>query len=543
METILAWILGIRNAVWNALLSVFPFFTDAQRLQRLGRGLHTLLRLLALLGIVTLLWWLNGVFHLERVLQTKQSVAWLRPYWLPLLGLLVIGICWLGYLVYRLLSPEEDISNFPKLDAAWEEINAALRKAGIGWADAPVFLVLGRNLGGDQALFRAARYDFLVKAPVRSADQPEPPIRCYANREIIFLTAGDASLLSRFAEFLSTAAEEETVEKTLNLYQTMAAGQEAAPGDAREAVDLLQTVHRHGRSAGQLTEEEQDQLRQIARKPRGSLLRNRNEVSRSTARLRHICRRLFEVRRPGCPLNGLMLLLPWYALDSEAEAADAAQVCRQDLDTVRQTLQLDCPVFLMVCDLEEAGGMRELLAAMPEEDKERRRIGFRFPLVPDEEPQKVKQRLAEAVRWVCHTWVPSRVFKSFQLERSAGSMAGVVKRNSRLFRLLHQFQQRQRWLRRIVVKLVLPEKGTPALFGGCYLAATGRSESSQAFIAAVFRRLSEEQTHLVWSETAYAEERWYHKWTLIGYAAWGCLVALGLAVLVLTYLAYKRDQL
>jgi hypothetical protein len=529
MEKMLAWALGIRNAIWNAILSIFPFFTDAQRLRRLGTTLYWFLHILALVCIVGLLYWVNSYDWFKSLLLSNESVAWLRPFWLPLFFLLLYAILWLGWWVYKLLAPVSEVTDFPDIDQAWQEINEALRLNGIGWTDAPLFLILGRNAGTEEALITASQFNFQVKAPRR----PDAPIHAYANRDVIFLTARDASLLGKHCAILTGEAEISAASAgdaggggggEEDMFKTM-----APRGEAKEAMDILAEAQLKGRGAGQLTEEERELLRKQARKPRGSLMRNREQLDLYGARLRHLCRLIVKERRPYCPANGILMLLPYAATDSEDDTNDASNICQRDLNMARQTLQLNCPAFVLVDDLELMPGFMEFLDRFPD-DQRMRRVGQRFPLVPDVDPQQVPAKLEEAVRWICQSLVPTWVYRLFHIEGKDGESTQMATQgNIRLFRLMNQFRERDKRLRRIVNRLVTPDANDPVLFGGCYLAATGGDKARQAFIPGVFRRLTEEQDNVVWSNNAYDEEQWYRTWTQRGYAVWAFLVVVGLA--------------
>jgi hypothetical protein len=51
------------------------------------------------------------------------------------------------------------------------------------------------------------------------------------------------------------------------------------------------------------------------------------------------------------------------------------------------------------------------------------------------------------------------------------------------------------------------------LCSGCYLAATGRDEKKQAFVAGVFQRLTESQSSVSWSDSAVEEDRSFRRWS------------------------------
>ena len=100
--------------------------------------------------------------------------------------------------------------------------------------------------------------------------------------------------------------------------------------------------------------------------PRPSLLERGEVLERTTSRLRHLCTLIARDRQPYCPVNGLLVLLPFAASDDELTAGQTAVLLERDLATVRQTLEVRCPLVTLVCDMENTPGGRELLDRFPE---------------------------------------------------------------------------------------------------------------------------------------------------------------------------------
>src|SRR5207247_385369 len=116
--------------------------------------------------------------------------------------------------------------------------------------------------------------------------------------------------------------------------------------------------------------------------PRMHLLKNAPEVELLTARLRYLCRLIVRDRKPYCPINGLMVLVPFGAMDTDDDANQTGTICQLDLQTARRAFQVNCPAFVLVCDLESAGGFKEFMERFPTEQRQRR-LGQRLPLAPD----------------------------------------------------------------------------------------------------------------------------------------------------------------
>src|SRR5690606_9966766 len=85
-----------------------------------------------------------------------------------------------------------------------------------------------------------------------------------------------------------------------------------------------------------------------------------------------------QTRRPYCPINGVICLIPLAATAGDAEANQTAVLLQRDLDTLRDVFQLKAPLYTMVCDLEQAPGCRDLLERFPHEQRHRR-LGALLP--------------------------------------------------------------------------------------------------------------------------------------------------------------------
>ena len=231
-------------------------------------------------------------------------------------------------------------------------------------------------------------------------------------------------------------------------------------------------------------------------------------------------------RRPFCPINGILLLIPITATNTEQSASLAGQLCRRDLDSVRQSMQVRCPIFALVCDLENLPGFRDLIERLPD-DQKRRRMGQRFPFIPDIDRASLPARLEDAIRWIAHRLLPAQVTTLWQVETVSGlAMADALRGNIRLYQLLQQVRERYPRLARILAHAVLADETQPAMLGGCYLAGTGPNfRSEQAFIPGVFRRLVESQDLVSWSPELIARENRYSRWARTGFIGLIFLVA------------------
>jgi hypothetical protein len=541
----MAFLTKLWNGVRAVLGLILPVFSKARDFPGLGRGLRWAIHLLLLALVLVGLYWLNGFAEVKTLLGAAPTVGRIRlhDYYLPLLFLAVYLLAWLARWLRRLLM-EEETSDYPDIDEAWDEAVDALGQAGIALSEAPLFLILGQPAGGEEALFGASQLPLLVKQVPR---RPAAPLHVSANAEGIYVTCAGASLLGRQAAILAGHV------------QVSADGQGGVPGPEiggdedpfktmrprgklLEVQAILARAREQGRTPEQLTDQERQEIRgllgqeeaeaaQRQGRPRPMLLKNAAEVELLSARLGHLCRLIARDRRPYCPINGILLLVPFAGGESEEDANQLGALCQQDLSVARKVLRVNCPVFALVCDLEKAPGFADFLARFPEAQRQRR-LGQRFPLAPDVEPAALPGLTESLVRWVCNNLFPAWATKLFRVEAStAEELAAVVRGNAALFQLVQHMHERQKHYGRLVVRALAADDSAPWLFGGCYVCSTGGNAREQAFVAGVFRRLIENQNFVSWTAEALAEDEAHRRWTKYGYVGVG-LTAMALLLLV-----------
>jgi hypothetical protein len=535
---------GFFTAIWSGLVSLGGLLMPLGH--RAGSAIRSpavrwALHLLAVALVLLLLYLLNERLGIYRLIPTAFRLV--AHVWLPVLFLLVYALGWLGWWLWRLLTAEEEASYYPDIDAAWDAAVHSLATHRLGVADLPLFLVLGRPEGpegldrfekarvGEEALFnQAAQLNLIVKQAPAGA---QAPLHVYAGRDALYVTCAGASLLGRQAALLAGDVEAPAsvdMAGQPNLGEspadaTLRPG--SAPVQVQKIVDMVRDIAKEGREP---TEEERREIRRLERldRPRPSLMKDNAAVADLTARLRHLCRLIVRDRRPYCPVNGVLVLVPLAATDSDADAQGTAETLAGDLQTVRATFKADCPLFAMVCDLESLPGFREFIGRQGGEDR-KRRVGQRFAMGTDLRGEPLTEAVAGAVEWLCNDVLRDWVYRLFKVESPGrDDQTTAVAANARLYQMLGELRDREARLARVLTRgLVGGWDGAPR-FGGCYLGATGAEAGEQAFVAGVFRRLTDGQNSVAWTPEARAEDARYRRLVSVGYS-----VLAGLGVLVL----------
>jgi hypothetical protein len=519
--------------LWNGLRQliglVLPIFAKARDFRATGLVVRWVLHVLVLVVILALLTALQNL-----VPGLKTSLPYFRfrdlNFWLPVLFLLLYALVWLGRWLWLVWMAEEEVSEFPDLDRAWEEAVQVLREADLDLQEVPLFLVLGRPAAGEEALFRAAQLPFTVK---HAPPQPDSPLRVYANRQDgVFVTCAGASRLGPRAALLSVTAQtpsesfkEELPKSPDDDSANATIG--AANNRMRRVQDMARILHaarQEGRAPAQMTEEERQRLRLVERAD------DPEEAQFQTARLQHLCRLIVRDRRPECPLNGILVLLPCAALRNDEDAKATSSDCQTDLHAAWEVFQTHCPLLALVCDLETVPGFPEFLdgyleQCKSEEEKRKarkRRLGRRIGWGVDLDDSARQRMIGEQVQWIGRGMFPIQIFQNLLHLETAGreDPAEAVRRNSQLYRFLGAMRGGQKRLTELVLQGLSSKPDGPPLLGGCYLAATGRDPAQdQAFVAGVFQRLLDSIKYVSWTEKAVVEDAAYHRLTRYGYIA------------------------
>ena len=442
--------------------------------------------------------------------------------WLPLFGLCMYVLLWLGWWLYRVLSLDvgAEESEFPDIDRAWAQAMEALGRADIRLDSTPLFLVLGWNSGSEESLFQAGGIKAKVNQVPRDDKEEIKPLHVTADRDGIWLTCPGTSLLSQQNPAI---VGQDSGEGTL---ATVA--QPSADPYATLALEQLQGLRR-----ADILESAKDLLAE----GRGSAKAIRDDDrQRFAARLRHLCRLIKRDRLGFCPINGILVLLPISAADPKNHPEDTAEACRADLTEAFGVCRMRCPVLVMVPDLERLEGFEELIQRLPEAQRGKR-MGQRFPLVSDLSDGEFPSKVESSVDWIVTNLFASMVYSMFEVESSRGvdEVSEVLKGNQQLFRFLGRIRERCGRLARLVRQCLPNLPGDRLMFGGCYFAGTGDEPAvEQAFASGVFMRLIQEQDNVTWTEDAMQEDASFLRAARTAKVVLGLVIGLLLlAVLVL----------
>ncbi|MEX2176521.1 MAG: type VI secretion protein IcmF/TssM N-terminal domain-containing protein [Pirellulaceae bacterium] len=448
-------------------------------------------------------------------------------------------------------------SRYPDIDRAWREGVAALAREGLSLAESPVFLILGiRSEHQARSFMKASGLQFAV----RGAPEGLSPLYFYAVKDYslnnetwnpIFLLLTDVSQTSKLVALASDSGRErlaargdDTV-RSEGMHGTYVGSSEAAandlrgtlvggaaspaPGSLSSASSPLGGTLVVGEPAGSSTF--------VAAGPAGGLplLLDKQEASRQSGRLRHVCRMLAGAREPYCPVNGVLVVTPFTLLRRGLEQVrHLATATSQDLKTIQRKLQIRCPVISLVGGMEHEPGFGELVRRVGAARAMEQRFGKGFePWNP-----ATRQRLEALAVHVCGTF-EDNVYSLFK-EPDGYNKPG----NGKLYGLLCRTRSGfvdvlGEYLATAFGQQDATSDDQPMLFNGCYFAATGEIERLQGFLKGVLAdKLLQNQDDLQWTDEGQRQDASYDLWARLGMVATGLLVLL---TVVLAYFHFWRE--
>jgi len=416
----------------------------------------------------------------------------ISAYWLPLVALCLYAMIWLGWWLYRLLNLEVPTvaSEYPDIDRAWSQALEALDRAGIRLDSTPLFLILGGTSSGEASLFQAAGIKALVKqVPADLA----APLHVTANHDGIWVSCQGASVLGQQLLTLVGGAGD-SGEVSL----------ETLSGDPSEAFKTM------GSGAGDTIRVEDfiSSLKKVPAQP-PSVPRSRRAVDskKYAARLHYFCHLIARDRGGLCPVNGVLVVLPITLANPESSITEICSASKIDLTDSFEVLRMRCPVVFLFSDLDRLPGFAELVEGLPANQRNHR-MGKGFPLVPDLDPEAVPARIKDSAVWIGTSLFPTMVNSLFQIESSGGEdVTEVMSTNTQLFRFLASMRDRRERLSQLVRECIPTLPDEPILFGGCYLAGTGRDPiTEEAFAPGVFMLLIKQQDNVTWTAAAIRQD-------------------------------------
>lgn len=453
---------------------------------------------------------------------------WMRPQWIISTLVLSAVIPVLTYYTLKLWLAGE-VTEFPDIDEAWRAGVAELERQGIDLQGAPLFLVVGvHDAGQADALLAAAEMRFRVSGvPDRHA-----PLRWYAREDAIFLVASDVGALSVLQQRASgggrlSAGPARPAAPAADIRGTLVTG---APGSAVSSSGYAPQDSFPGGGSGsaiQGTLMPGASLQSLGASAAAAVGRGLSpgELEEQSARLRFLGRLINRARQPFCPLNGVLAVMAWSALDEVLLADGLATSAAHDLTDLHAVTELSCPVTVLVAGMEREPGFAELVRRVGAERAGQGRFGKGYEVWSRPSAEHLDALSAHACG-AFEDWVYS-LFKEPQALQKPS--------NGKLYALMCKIRgEIQIRLRNILVRGFAWDEaqGEGMRISGCYFAATGATPDQRAFVKSVIHKMSELEGELDWSQAARGRNGWFYQLARAGMVLDGLLLVAVVGMLV-----------
>jgi hypothetical protein len=508
------------------------------------RGMSLAARAALAVGVFMLLLMIVGTLLALRQPTAPDFATVLMRYtlWLAIFTIVTPPVVYLAVWLWG----EGRQSRFPDIDRAWRSGTAALAREGVAMAEAPVFLVLGiRNERQARAFMNASGLQFAIYGIPEGAS----PLYFFVAKDYsfhgetwspVFVVVTDACQTSKLLAKASESGRDRLAKGPDDTVRPgeMRSGQGAGTvvgagagdnlrgtmvADASPPPAARQAAPRAAALGGTMVVGEDLGRTQVASEQAADLplILDKQEGSRQSNRLAHVCRLLSRGRDPFCPLNGVLVVTPFAMLRRGLEQArHLAAATRHDLRTIQRDAQLRCPVISLIGGMEHEAGFGELVRRVGPARAIDNRIGKRF------EPWNPATRdRMEALGVHAFSTLEDNVYERFKEpdgynKPGNGKMYGLVCRTRTWF-----LDALKEFLASAYAPQDAASEERPMLFAGCYFAATGEIEKMQGFLKGVLAdKLLETQDDLQWTEEAIREDAAREAWARAGMLASGLLV-------------------
>jgi hypothetical protein len=524
MYTVLTFINYIFDSVRALFGLISPMFAEATDFKNWPVWMRVIIACVFIGAICFGLYLIGNIFQIDKWVTARSKTV--QDFYLPIFFLLMLVFSWLVYGLWSLLAADTDAIEFPDILENWVEAKKRLAASGLEIGDLPVFLMVGMPEERLDPLFLATGVQGIIRTP----SQGQPAIRIYAWEKAIFVVCPGASAWGQYCIALSSGGDvmqSGADNNPQNPAATLGPGEAFKEMDDQAKAQLNALLSKAARD--QLSAEEQEELRILAEKANEESTRARNvqipenERSLQTRRLRFLCRLIRNDRKPWCSINGVVVLVPWAALETDRLTDLGIGILNQELVTAREVFRQRYPTFAILVDLETAEGF-EQFASMFHLDVRKRRIGQGLPLVPTLRAEEMRKVPDLAAKWIGTNVLPSWILKFLKFDPPTelrNSIGADVDFNRNLYHLLRAVYLRCPRLAQLLARGVPSVGGRDDLadapmLGGCYLTATGSTTNRQAFVEGVFQRVVDAQGSVSWSPEALEEDSRLSRYATIG---------------------------
>jgi hypothetical protein len=247
------------------------------------------------------------------------------------------------------------------------------------------------------------------------------------------------------------------------------------------------------------------------------------EAETALARLEHLVRLVRDARGDRLPINGVALLVPVEAIETQHHANVVASLVSQELDTVAAAAGATAPAVAVVTDIDQLTGCDGLLRSLPAQRRDRR-LGTAMSLDGKLDGDALSEKVGDSVAWIS-TLVGSLCYRLFRADDAETDRQR--KTNSQLYTFQHELADRQRNLK-LLLERGLAACHDPWPIAGCFLTASGQGPTkTPGFGAGILGRLLDVRHHAQWTPATLQHDRQQHRLAWLCWSATAGMVALG----------------
>lgn len=500
-----------RKAANRLLQIAIAPFIGLRRGVAAGSSTVWVLHGLLVAGVLIGLWWLNGWLGMDQVVHAPSRI--LRQLWLPAVFAFGYASLAAAYATLRVITEPDAASPYPELDRAWSQASEALERSGIDHHEKALVLVLGQP--------SETAFELIEAAEVNPTFGPVPtdaaaPIRVWANDEAVYLVCHETSVLSACSQRI---AAERRIRRGQTIDRPAAAVERQLPvalqvseGSAAEPFACegpYESTDASGEAFPRVTAPVRLAHDTDHRPCRPLLTAEQSEDS--SDQLDHLLTLLRRDREPGLPIDAIAVVIPCDAVSQDQRVCDLADAIQSDLDVIRQTAGVNCPVLAIGSDLQHLDGCGLLLHNLSTEQR-RRLLGVGLPVTE----RRSEASLRDSVAWLTGSVTPALCQRLLQIEAADTG----YEENTSLFRFQTAVADRSDPLAELLSRGLSGSEGKPWPLVGLYLVATGDAlGGSQGFGSGVLSQLTASRTDADWTDQAVRDDSQQSRWITTGYAS------------------------
>lgn len=247
------------------------------------------------------------------------------------------------------------------------------------------------------------------------------------------------------------------------------------------------------------------------------------EASAAGQKLWQLANRIRATRRPLCPINRTIIVVPVAVLLGQPERIPELQLAiRRDLEILQQTLEINAPVTVLITGLESHPGFVEFMRRVGPQVLQRQTLGQAVDI-----GSSATRAQMEALAVNACGQVEDCLYAMLQKEATLSSPGNTV-----LYRLVCDLRT---GIRQALSELLIgafATEGTGQHIAGCYFCASGDQPQQRGFVEAVWQLQDRGQEELDWFPQALQRES-FHR----GLSRAGWVMSAGL---MLTWLGLMR---